>query len=41
MFGGDVSAMERVPLSWKEVPGTTDVVFAVKVKVGVGRELKA
>jgi hypothetical protein len=44
MFGGEVFEVERVPFSLKKPPGTTDVVFAAKVKFGkvdVGKELKA
>ena len=41
MFGGEVFGIERVPVSWKKPPGITSVVFATKVKVGVGKELKA
>ena len=41
MFGGEVFGIERVPVSLKKPPGTTAVVFVAKVKVGVGKELKA
>jgi hypothetical protein len=41
MFGGEVFVIERVPFSLKEPPGATAVAFVAKVKVGVGKELKA
>ena len=41
MFGGEVFGIERVPVSLKKPPGMTTLVFAAKVKVGMGKELKA
>ena len=41
MFGGEVFGIERVPFSLKKPPVITSVVFAAKVKVGAGKELKA
>lgn len=39
-YGGEVFEIERVPVSLNHSPVTTAVVFAVKVNVGVGKDVE-